>query len=65
MRRLYLDKNLQFVFGVTLMAILGVSSIIPALPEIMDSLSVSPVEIGLLISVFTLPGVLQIGRAHV
>ncbi|MGL1861635.1 MAG: MFS transporter [Pseudodesulfovibrio sp.] len=58
MRRLYLDKNLQFVFGVTLMAILGVSSIIPALPAIMDSLSVSPVEIGLLISVFTLPGVL-------
>lgn len=58
MRALYLDKNLQLIFGVTLMAILGVSSIIPALPDIMDGLSISPVEIGLVISVFTLPGVL-------
>ncbi len=58
MRRLYLDKNLQFVFGITLMAILGVSSIIPALPDIIDGLSISPIEIGLVISVFTLPGVL-------
>ncbi|WP_319471255.1 MFS transporter [uncultured Pseudodesulfovibrio sp.] len=58
MRRLYLDKNLQFVFGITLMAILGVSSIIPALPDIIEGLSISPVEIGLVISVFTLPGVL-------
>ena len=40
------------------MAILGVSGIIPALPDIMDGLAISPVEIGLVISVFTLPGVL-------
>lgn len=40
------------------MAILGVSSIIPALPDIMDGLAISPAEIGLIISVFTLPGVL-------
>ncbi|MEF2230221.1 MAG: MFS transporter [Pseudodesulfovibrio sp.] len=58
MRRLYLDKNLQFVFGVTLMAVLGVSSIVPALPDIMTGLVIGPVEIGLVISVFTLPGVL-------
>ena len=58
MRKIYLDKNLQLVFGITLMAILGVSSIIPALPDIMKGLSISPVEIGLIISVFTLPGVL-------
>lgn len=58
MRKIYLDKNLQFVFGITLMAILGVSSIIPALPDIMDGLAISPAEIGLIISVFTLPGVL-------
>lgn len=58
MRRLYLDKNLQLLFGVTLMAILGVSSIIPALPDIMDGLAISPVQIGLVISVFTLPGIL-------
>lgn len=58
MRALYLDKNLQLVFGVTLMAILGVSSIIPGLPDIMDGLDISPVEIGLVISVFTFPGIL-------
>jgi len=40
------------------MAILGVSSIIPALPGIMDGLAIKPTEIGLIISVFTLPGVL-------
>ena len=58
MRRLYLDKNLQFVFAVTLMAVLGVSSIIPALPDIMDGLGFTPATIGLTIAVFTLPGVL-------
>lgn len=58
MRKLYLDKNLQFVFGVTLMAVLGVSSIIPALPDIIEGLHITPAQIGLVISVFTLPGVL-------
>ncbi|WP_207264993.1 MFS transporter [Desulfovibrio sp. Huiquan2017] len=58
MRRLYLDRNLQYVFGVTLMAVLGVSSIIPALPDIMKGLNLSAVQIGLVISAFTLPGVL-------
>ncbi|QGY38620.1 MFS transporter [Pseudodesulfovibrio cashew] len=58
MRKLYLDKNLQYVFGITLMAVLGVSSIIPALPGIMKGLNISPVQIGMIISVFTLPGIL-------
>ncbi|WFS61855.1 MFS transporter [Pseudodesulfovibrio thermohalotolerans] len=58
MRKIYLDRNLQFVFGVTLMAVLGVSSIIPALPDIMKGLHLGPVQIGLVISSFTLPGVL-------
>ena len=58
MRRLYLDRNLQFVFGVTLMAVLGVSSIVPALPDIVTGLYIIPVHIGLVISAFTLPGVL-------
>ena len=58
MRKLYLEKNLQFIFGVTLMAVLGVSSIIPALPDIMEGLAFTPATIGLTIAVFTLPGVL-------
>ncbi|BCS88210.1 MFS transporter [Pseudodesulfovibrio sediminis] len=58
MRKLYLDKNLQYVFAVTLIAILGVSSIIPALPGIIEGLNFTPATIGLTIAVFTLPGVL-------
>ena len=33
-KSLYRDRNLQIIFGVTLMAVLGVSSIIPAFPSI-------------------------------
>jgi MFS family permease len=58
LKKIYLDKNLQFVFGVTLIAILGVSSIIPALPDIITGLSIGPAQIGLVISIFTVPGVL-------
>lgn len=58
MRPLFFHRNLQFVFGITLTAIIGVSSIIPALPDIMDGLAMTPVDIGLVISAFTLPGVI-------
>jgi len=56
--KLYLDTNLQIIFGVTLMAVLGVASITPAFPRIIHELGVSSLGIGLLISVFTLPGVI-------
>jgi MFS family permease len=56
--RLYLDTNLQIVFGVTLMAVLGVASITPAFPTIIQELGVSTLSIGLLIAVFTFPGIL-------
>jgi len=51
------DPNLHVVFSVTLMAVLGVASITPAFPSISAQLGVSPQQVGLLISVFTLPGV--------
>jgi MFS family permease len=44
------------VFGVTLMAMLGVASVTPAFPQISAQLDVTPQSVGLLISVFTLPG---------
>jgi predicted MFS family arabinose efflux permease len=53
----YRDTNLQIVFGVTLVAVLGVSSITPAFPRVLRELRVSTQAIGLLITVFTLPGV--------
>jgi MFS family permease len=51
------DPNLHVIFGVTLMAVLGVSSITPAFPEIGEALSLTPRQVGLLVAVFTLPGV--------
>ncbi|MFC1901889.1 MFS transporter [Chloroflexota bacterium] len=55
--KLYRDRNIQIVFGVTLMSVLGVSSISPVFPTIIRELGISPREIGLLITFFTLPGV--------
>jgi MFS family permease len=53
---LYRDKNLQVIFGVTLMAVLGVSSITPAFPSITRELGISGGQVGMLITFFTLPG---------
>jgi MFS transporter, ACDE family, multidrug resistance protein len=56
-RKVYKDHNLHVLFGVTLMAVLGVSSITPALPEIRNAFGVTSAQVGLLTTVFTLPGV--------
>jgi len=56
-KRLCLDKNLLIVYSVTLTAILSVSSLSPAFPRIVEELGVSRRAVGLLITVFTLPGV--------
>jgi len=53
-----LDANILLIFGVTLMAVLGVSSISPVLPRIMRELSLTEWEVGLLFSFFTVPGVI-------
>lgn len=55
---LLLDPNLHVIFGVTLMAVLGVSSITPAFPQIADALGLTPGAVGLLVTIFTLPGVI-------
>ncbi|MBU1248036.1 MAG: MFS transporter [Proteobacteria bacterium] len=58
--KLYLDPNLQIVFGVTLMAILSVSSIIPVLPDMARNIKgLTTVNIGLVITAFTLPGAIM------
>ncbi len=56
-RKIYRDTNLQIIFGITLMAVLGVASITPAFPTIARDLNISAQKVGLLITVFTLPGV--------
>ena len=57
-RKLYLDSNLLIIYSITLVAIQGVSSLTPAFPEIKDSFGISPEEVGVLITFFTLPGVI-------
>jgi ACDE family multidrug resistance protein len=55
--KVYRDRNLNIVFLVTLMAVMGVSAITPAFPGVVSELGIDRSEIGLLITVFTLPGV--------
>jgi len=57
-RKIYLDTNLQIIFGITLTYIMGVSSITPAFPKIVKELNISARDVGLLIAVFSFPGVL-------
>jgi len=51
------DANLYVIFGITLSAVMGVASIAPALPKMARVLEVSNEQIGLLITFFTLPGI--------
>ncbi len=53
-----IDKNLLVIFSVTLMAVLGVSSITPAFPKIVERFDISPAYVGFLITFFTFPGII-------
>lgn len=52
------DRNLYVIFSITLMAVMGVSSITPAFPKISEELNITKSQVGYLISVFTLPGII-------
>jgi MFS family permease len=56
-KKLHQDKNLRIIYGVTLTAVMGVASITPAFPKIMNALDITAQQIGWLIVLFTLPGV--------
>ncbi|MFH1821843.1 MAG: MFS transporter [Methanobacteriota archaeon] len=55
---IYLDTNIQIIFGVTLTSLLGLSVITPVFPMIVNEFNITPQEIGLLVSIFTLPGII-------
>lgn len=55
---LYKNKNLYLIFANTLVGIVSVSILIPSLPVIAREFSLSQKEIGLLITSYTLPGVI-------
>jgi MFS family permease len=54
---LFRNRNIYIIFSITLLAIMGVASLTPAFPEIIRQFDISVQEIGLLITVFTLPGI--------
>ena len=51
------DPNLNVIFGVTLLSVMGVSSVAPVFPSVVRELGVPVEAVGLLITAFTLPGV--------
>ena len=53
----YRDKNLQLVFLITMITIMGVNIVAPAFPSVVRELGISPQEVGLLVTIFTLPGI--------
>lgn len=55
--KLFNDINFVTIASITLIGVLGVSSITPAFPKVEKVLGISAQEVGLLITVFTLPGV--------
>lgn len=59
-RPLYRDINLYIIFAITLGGIVSVSLIIPVLPVISSHFSLTPGEAGLMLSLYTLPGLLFI-----
>jgi len=52
-----IEKNKIIIFGVTLVAVMGISSITPAFPGIIKYFGISTHEVGWLIAAFTLPGI--------
>lgn len=53
----YRDHNLQIIFAITLMAVMGVAVITLALPQVERAFDLSPGRVGLVLTAFTLPGV--------
>lgn len=55
---LYRNKNLLIIYSITLIAVLGVASLTPAFPKIIEHFKIDTEEVGWLIATFTLPGII-------
>ncbi len=55
--RILAHTNLHVIFAVTLMVVMGVSSVAPAFPRVKAAMGLSAMEVGWLVTAFTLPGV--------
>ena len=56
-KKLLKDRRLYAIFSITLVGVMGVASLTPALPKISQALDLNNAEIALLISAFTFPGI--------
>ncbi|MBP7734537.1 MAG: MFS transporter [Spirochaetes bacterium] len=56
--RILLGRDLQIVFGITLISAIGVTSIAPAFPSMAKDLGLTEGEVVMLITVFTFPGII-------
>jgi predicted MFS family arabinose efflux permease len=56
-RHLLLDPNLHVVFSISFIVVMGVSSLTPAFPATVEALGISPEQVGLLITLYALPGI--------
>lgn len=52
----FFQKDLRIIYSITLMEVVGIASIAPALPKIQEQLGIDEKGIWLLITVFTFPG---------
>ena len=55
--KLLRNRNLQIIFLITLMAVMGVASISPAFPGIREYFGLSKAQIAYIVAAFTLPGI--------
>ncbi|BAZ30377.1 major facilitator transporter [Cylindrospermum sp. NIES-4074] len=55
LKPVYQELNFQIICAITLIAVIGVSSVTPAFPRLAKALNVNPKDLGLLITVFTFP----------
>ncbi len=53
------DADLWLLFAVTVVAVGNVSSVAPAFPQVVDVFGVTPVQVGWVVTVYSLPGILS------
>lgn len=51
------DPNLHLLFSISLVVVMGVSSLTPVFPAVVEALGISPEQVGLLITLYALPGI--------
>ncbi len=52
------DRNIYLIFITTLFAVMGVASIAPAFPQMKEYFGISRAQVGWLVAIFTLPGII-------